>query len=200
MTASELTRALIEQNIIECTTLPQGKAGRRPNIYNVINKYHCMFFEEIGRSFCCISIDINGNVIERFDYVLRKELNLKENVKLLYKKFRSKKIFNKYCVGVFAVCSDETAKHVPINTIITTKEDIILNNLSDPSKVILFKLGKKLAISAYSHIHYPKNGIGEASINKALEIDNTYTFSDELYDGLFLAMQKYSLNQLSNYI
>ncbi len=200
MTACDLTRLLIDKNIIKCETLPQGKVGRRPNIYSIIDKYHCMFFEEVGRSYCCISIDINGNVIERFDYVLRNDISKKENIRLLYKKFRKKKIFNKYCIGVFGVCSDETAKYLPNDTIKTTKEDIILQYLSEPSKVILFKLGKRLVISAYSHIHYPKSGVGETTANKVLTIDKTYSFCDELYDGLFLAMQQYSLDKLSRLI
>ena len=200
MTACELTQELIKKNIIKAGTVAQGKVGRRPNLYSIIDKYHCMYFEETEKSFCCISIDINGHVIDRFDHVFRKELSKKENVKLLFQKFKKKRIFGKYCIDIFAVCKDDTALLLPKNVIITNKENIILTSLSESDKIILFKLGKKLAISAYSHIHYPKRGVGEITITKTLNIDRTYSFCDELYDGLFLAMQRHSLNIISQLI
>ena len=118
----------------------------------------------------------------------------------MFKKFRKKRIFGKYCIEVFAVCNSDTAILLPKNVICTTKEEIILSSLSENDKVILFKLGKKLAISAYNHIHFPKKGVGETTSNKVLDIDKTYTFCEELYDGLFLAMQHYSLLKLSQSI
>lgn len=200
MTACEITQLLIKKNIIKFETMPQGKAGRRPNVYSIVDNYHCMYFEETEKSYCCISIDINGNVIDRFDHVFRKELSKKENVKILFQKFRQKRIFGKYYIDVFADCNDETARYLPKNVIRTNKEEIILSNLSEPDKIILFKLGKKLVISAYSHIHYLQKGVGEKLTNKVLNIDKTYTFCKELYDGLFLAMEKHSLHKISQLI
>ena len=200
MTACELTQELIKKNIIKVETIAQGRVGRRPNLYSVIDKYHCMYFEETEKSFCCISIDINGHVIDRFDHVFRKELSKKENVKLLFQKFRKKRIFGKYCIDVFAVCKDDTALLLPKNVIRTNKERIILTSLSENDKIILFKFGKKLVISAYSHIHYPKRGVGEITISKVFNIDKIYSFCDELYDGLFLAMQRHSLDKISHLI
>ena len=200
MTACELTRKLVKNDIIKVNTAPQGKSGRRPNIYSLVDKYHCMYFEETEKSFCCISIDINGHVIDRFDHVFMRELSKKDNVRLLFEKFRKKRIFGKYCIEVFANCNDDTALLLPKNVIRSTKEDIILSSLSENNKIILFKLGKKLAISAYNHIHYPKRGVGEITAHKVLDLDKTYTFCEELYDGLFLAMQHYSLAKISQLI
>ena len=196
MNACDLTQELIQRNLLTVETVAQGRTGRKPNLYSIVDKYHCMFFEETEKSFCCISIDINGHVIDRFDHVFIKELSKKENVKLLFQKFRKKHIFGKYCIEIFAVCNDDTALYLPKNVVRTTKESIILSSLAENDKVILFKLGKKLAISAYNCIHFPKKGIGETTINKVLNIDKTYTFCKELYDGLFLAMQRYSLSKL----
>lgn len=197
MTACELTQKLVKNNIIKVETVSQGRSGRRPNIYSLVDKYHCMYFEETVKSFCCISIDINGHVIDRFDHVFMSEYSKKENLKLLFKKFRKKRIFGKYCIEIFANCNDDTALLLPKNVVRTTKENIILSSLSEKDKVILFKLGDKLALSAYNHIHFPKKGVGEITANKVLDIDKTYTFCEQLYDGLFLAMQRYSLTKIS---
>ncbi len=200
VTACELTKILVAKNLIKFENPPRNIRGKRPNIYSVVNDYHCMYFEELRRRFCCISIDINGTVIDRFDCIYRTDLNKEQNLKILYKKFRKSRAFRKYCIDIFAVCSDETAKYLPKNTIRATKEEIILNCLSEPDKVILFQLHKTLALSVYSHIHYPQKGVGNILANKVLNIDKTYHFRKELYDGLFLAMQKHSLDKLLDLI
>ena len=200
MTVSEITRCLVAKNILEIQTEPQQRSGRRSNLYSIIDKYHCMFFEENRRGYSCISINTKGQVIDRFDYVFRNDINKQENIKLMFKKFKKKRIFNQYCVDIFAVCEDDTAELLPKNVIRTTKEKMILTYLSENNKVILFKLGKQLAISAYSHIHFPKNHIGEVTINKVLSVDKEYFFSDELYDGVFLALEKHSMDKIYDLI
>lgn len=200
VTACDLTKELVSKNIIKYDNPPRNSVGKRPNVYSIVSDYHCMYFEELRRRFSCISIDINGQVVDRFDVIYRKDLSKKENLKILYKKFRKSRLFNKRCIDIFAVCSDETAKYLPKNTIRTTKEDIILKYLSEPDKMILFNLDKKIVISAYTHIHYPQKGVGMVIANKVLKFDKTYIFNKELYDGLFLAMEKHSLNRLLDII
>lgn len=194
----QITKDLIKKNIIKCETFPENKNGRRTNHYSVVDKYHSMFIEQRDKYINCISINISGTVIERLDYVLNPKLSLKDNIQEVFHKFKRKRIFGKYCIGIFAVCdNDDFIKNLPEHTFITTKEKLILNCLSDPNKMILFNLGKKQVISAYSHIHYPQKGIGEKTICKTLNIDIKYDFTEELYDGVFLSLAKFSLDGLS---
>ena len=200
VTACDLTQILVKKNIIKFDNPKRNSVGKRPNVYSIVDIYYSMYFEEGPRSFNCISIDINGNVVDRFDFIIRKELSKLDNLKLLYKRFRQKRSFNKYCITVFGNCSDDTAKYLPKSTIKLNKEEIILSSLSESDKVILFKLNNKLVLSLYSHIHFPKQGVGEVIANKVICIDKTYIFNDALYDGLFLAMQKHSLKKLTELI
>ena len=200
MTASELTRDLISKGIIKYDTFPRTIRGKRPYIYSIVDNYHCMFFEETPRSFSCISLDVNGHVIDRFDHIFRKELSKKQNVDILFQKFRKKPAFKKYCIEVLACCSSDTAKYLPKNVNISTKENIILDNLSERDKVVLFNMGSKIILSTYSHYHTVSKGVKEKTINKVLNVDKVYTFHEQLYDGLFLAMQVRIINKLREMI
>ena len=195
-----MTQLLVDMDIIKRETLPEGRSGRRTNLYSIVDSYHSMFIEQKNNCFSCISIDIKGNVTERFDFVMSSRFSLKENVKMLFKKFKKKRVFGKYCIGIFAVCDKEVAEFMPSEVMITTKEQIILDCLSERDKMILFNLGNKYVISAYSHIHYPEKGIAYKTINKAIKIDKEYNFSTALYDGVFLSLSKYSYDNLINLI
>ena len=200
VTAINLTQALLNKRLIVMETEPEGRTGRRTNLYRIEDNYHTMFFEQVGRTFRCISIDIKGRVVDRFDFVIIPRLSMKDNLKVLYGRFKKNRNFGKYCVDVFAVCNDETAKLLPKSTKVMTKENIILSCLSEDDKAILFKLDNKYAMSLYSHIHYLKSGIGEKTIHKAIDFDKEYSFCKELYDGIFLSLEKHSLNKLTDLI
>ncbi len=200
VSACNLTQILFDKKLIVIENEPEGRSGRRTNLYRIENRYHTMFFEQVGRTFRCISIDISGRVVDRFDFVIIPRLSMKDNLKILYSRFKKNRNFGKFCVDVFAVCDDEVAKLLPKSTKVMTKEDIILSCLSENDKAILFKLGNKFAISLYSHFHYPKSGVGEKTIRKTIEIDKEYSFCSELYDGIFLSLEKHSLDKLVDLI
>jgi hypothetical protein len=103
-------------------------------------------------------------------------------------------------VDIFAVCNEDIARLLPSTTKVLTKEQIILEELSESDKAILFKLGDRYAASLYSHIQYPKSGVGEKSYRKVIDFHKEYKFSNELYDGIFLALAKHSLKKLNDYI
>ena len=191
---------LIDKDIICCETIPECRSGRRTNIHKVVDKYHTMFFEYTGKSFRCISIDIAGRVVDRFDFVIIPRLSMKDNLKVLYKRFANNRKTFKYCVDIFASCDEEIARLLPKSTKVLTKEQIILEGLSEDDKSILFKLGDKYAASLYSHILYPKAGVGEKSYRKIIDFDKEYEFSSELYDGVFLALAKHSLKRLDDFV
>ncbi len=200
VTAINLTKILVDKKLIVVETDSEKKTGRPTNYYRIENKRHTMFFEQTNKSFRCISIDVCGRVVDRFDFAYIPRLSIKDNIKILYKIFNSKHVFGKYCVDVFASCNEETAKYLPASTKIMSKEEIILTCLSENDKAILFKLGNKYSMSLYSHIQTPQHGIGEKILHKTITFDKEYTFSNELYDGIFLALEKHSLKQLDNYI
>ena len=200
VTAIKLTKTLLNKSLISVKSNSKNKSGRPTNYYRIETKRHTMFFEQTKRSFRCISIDACGRVIDRFDFAYIPRLSMKDNVKILYKRFSSKRDFGKYCVDVFASCDSEIAKYLPTNTKVMSKEEIILNCLSENDKAILFKLDNTYAMSLYSHIHVPQQGIGEKTLNKTIKFDKEYTFSKELYDGIFLALEKNSLKRLVDFI
>jgi hypothetical protein len=200
VTAINLTKMLVEKNIIAVDTVLENKTGRPTNYYRIENKCHTMFFEQTNKSFRCISIDLCGRVVDRFDFVIIPRLSMQANVEILYKRFKSKHDFGKYCIDVFASCSNELIKYLTKTTKIMSKEEIILTCLSEKDKAILFKLGNKYSMSLYSHIQIPQKGIGEKILHKAIKFDKIYKFSHELYDGIFLALEKHSLKQLDKLI
>lgn len=200
LTACRITSQLTKMKLIKCETHPENYSGRRTNYYSINDSYFSVFIEQINNCFNCISIDINGNVVKRLDFVMSKNASLNDNIKRFYTYLVKKRIINDLCLGIFVVCDQSIENLLLKNIQVTTKEDIIINFLSEDDKMILFTLNGKHYISAYGHIHYPEKGIGEKTISKTLHIDKHYEFSEELYDGIFLSLSKYTYDNLHKQI
>ncbi len=185
-----------KKGIIEIKKPAQNSVGRRVHHFYVSNLVHTMYFEECPRSYSCIAINIEGNVIHRFDHAKRKDLSLEEDLKILYKKLRSYKLYKNYCVDIIGACSDKVSSLLPTSIYKTTREKLIFNVLSENDKIILFCLDGRLVTSSFSHLIYHDDGVKAVDIERVLPIDKKYFF-DDIYDGIFLALQKHSLEKIS---
>lgn len=199
-TVCKITNELTTKKLIKIENHPENYSGRRTNYYSVNESFYSVYIEQKDNCFNCISIDIKGNVVKRFDFVMNNKQSIIENIKNMLNYLGRKQVFGKYCIKIFINCELklENLKNDKISFM--SKEDIIINCLSDKDKMILFTLNGKNYISAYDHLHYPQKGIGEKTILKALHIDKHYTFSDELYEGIFLSLSKYAYDNLHKLI
>ena len=185
-----------KKGILDIEKPARKSVGRREFHYYLSKKLHCMYFEECPRSYSCISINIEGNVVDRFDHAKRRDLTVEEDLRILYKKLRANKLFKKFCVDIIGVCTDEIQKKLPNSIIKTTRPELIFNILSEKDKIILFEIDGKLTTSAFGNTIYHNDDVTEDKIREILPIDKKYVFKDEL-DGVFEALQRHSIEKLA---
>ena len=185
-----------KKGVVEISKPAKETTGRRSHSYNLSSQLHCMYFEECPRSYSCIAINIKGEVVHRFDHAKRKDLSIEEDLKILYKKLRSYKLYKNYCLEIVGACSEKISSMLPDTIYKTTRERLVLDFLSEPDKIILFSFEGKLVTSAYSNIIYHDVGVRIDDVEKVLPIDKKY-YVDDIYDSIFLALQKYALEKLS---
>lgn len=185
-TISEITNSLVKRNILEVTIQKSDKAGRRTNKYRASNKYYCLFIEKQDSFFSTIGITTDGTSNIRFDYNINHNGLTPQEVFDSFVMNEIKNLENfKYCIAIYLINGDEI--ETTSNVIKASKEDIIIQSLINPDKMILFEINNKCYMALYGHIHISNDN--KITLCNHIKFDEIISIQGNLYFESFNALQ-----------
>ncbi len=196
-TISEITNNLVERGILEVSVPKRDEVGRRVNKYKASNNYFCVFIDKQEKFFSTIGITTSGSANIRFDYrVDHNGLSSQEVFdEYVMKQITGDDIF-KYCMAIYLINGDDIK--VNNEVIKAKKEDLIIESLIAPEKMILFEFNGKCIMSLYGHIHYTDDD--RYTLCNHLNFDEIITLQGDLYYESFNALQVIAMKNIENII
>jgi predicted transcriptional regulator len=192
---NRILKQLLSAKIIEKHAPVRQQTGRRVIYYKFTNKINCTYIEERQNSFYLISINVFGEVVNRLDYKIRRNISLEENIHDFLRISSHKYSYNALCVDTLVYCTDESAKLFPDNFKRIDKVNAILEIMSEEDKVVLFNIENKIYVYAYGKPLALQENSNIEDIKRVIHIDLEYEFPKATM-GVIVAVERHALKNI----
>lgn len=192
---NRILKQLLTAKIIEKHAPARQKTGRRAIYYKFSDKINCTYIEERQSSFYLITINVFGEVVNRIDYKIRRNISLEENIRDFLRISSYKYSYNALCVDTLLYCTDESARYFPESFKRIDKVKAILEIMSEEDKVVLFNIENKIYVYAYGKPLILQENSSIEDIKRIIHIDLEYEFPKATM-GVIVAVERHALKNI----